>query len=83
MFEKDWNGEVFAELEVGINYSKLMFIYMLYMQASFSNPSLRYHAIGMFKFPKSSLEKLRDLATKAHEQEIFSGNSKPMRIKTR
>ena len=53
------------------------------MQASFSNPSLRYHAIGMFKFPKSSLEKLRDLATKAHEQEINSGNSKPMRIKTR
>ena len=53
------------------------------MQAFFSNPSLRYHAIGMFKFPKSILEKLRDLATKAHQQEINSGNSKPMRIKTR
>ncbi|XP_023326537.1 uncharacterized protein LOC111699967 [Eurytemora carolleeae] len=66
MFEKDWSGEVFAELE-----------------ASFSNPSLRYHAIGMFKFPKSILEKIRDLATKAHQQEINSGNSKPMRIKTR
>ena len=22
MFEKDWSGEVFAELEVGINYTR-------------------------------------------------------------
>ena len=53
------------------------------LEASFSNPSLRYHAIARFMFPKYDIDRIRDLARVANSTERQSGRSKPMRLVTK
>ena len=53
------------------------------LEASYSNPSLQYHAIGKFCLHPKDLRTIRNLALQAFEKEEETGSEIPLRIVTR